>query len=475
MPGCRGARSAGLFATWVGIALALAETLLVAGDPAEARAVVDLVAGPGEEHPGSGEATSPRLYWLQQLCSDDPDRIETMWTDVISRLEHRPFLRAYLQLLVGARHAQLGRLAAAQEHLGRAQVGLEALGAGGLVAMARSERSRLQAESACAPAPVDGSPGGGGASGASGARAALGSPEAIPVGVGEAGTGPRRSSLSRRDGAFRGEASREPAGSSAGVADTGEPLRRTPGEVAEWEIDLLGSVGLRRRGEVVAMPYSLAVQALLITSLRRRVPIEELVELLWPDAEPGVGMRRLRNVLWRVRSACGDVLVRDGSLIRLDDQVVVDVEQFRALAREALGAEGSGARASELARAALTLYRGELLPAERYADWAAGPRESLSRLHIQLLELLLAEAVAAEHLQDAFGFVDRLIECDPYNEQHHLVLAELYAKSGNRRRALRVLEQAEAVLDELDLPPSDELKRIRRSLNGVDVVEGRPR
>ncbi len=75
------------------------------------------------------------------------------------------------------------------------------------------------------------------------------------------------------------------------------------------------------------------------------------------------------------------------------------------------------------------------MPAERYADWAAGPRESLSRLHIQLLELLLADAVASEHLQDAFGFVDRLIECDPYNEQHHLVLAELYAKSGNRRTA----------------------------------------
>ncbi len=193
--------------------------------------------------------------------------------------------------------------------------------------MARSELSRLQVESGPGPSPSTGHKG----EGVGGVRGRGGSGHSTKARRrGRSGHGPAIAPQSR-DGAS-GEASTEPGGSSAGAADTCEPLRRTPGEVAEWEIDLLGSLSLRRGGELVAMPYSLAVQALMITSLRRRIPIEELVELLWPDAEPGVGMRRLRNVLWRIRSACGDVLVRDGSLIRLDDRVVVDVEQFRALA-----------------------------------------------------------------------------------------------------------------------------------------------
>ena len=36
-------------------------------------------------------------------------------------------------------------------------------------------------------------------------------------------------------------------------------------------------------------------------------------------------------------------------------------------------------------RAALDLYTGELLPEDRYQDWAARPREKLREIHLQLL------------------------------------------------------------------------------------------
>jgi DNA-binding SARP family transcriptional activator len=169
-------------------------------------------------------------------------------------------------------------------------------------------------------------------------------------------------------------------------------------------------------------------------------------------------------VLWRVRAASGDLLERDGNFIRLADDAVTDVTQFRQLAEEAIRRDTPPAEASRMARDALLLYRGELLPGDRYADWAAGYRESFARLHIQLLDLLLEEAVSHEHLQEALALLDRLIEADPYEENHYLRAAELLANSGNRRRALSMLERAERMLADLGVPPSRGLMRARAAL-----------
>jgi DNA-binding SARP family transcriptional activator len=199
-------------------------------------------------------------------------------------------------------------------------------------------------------------------------------------------------------------------------------------------------------------------------TLREKIPVEELVELLWADAEPGVGTRRLRNVLWRVRAACGDLLQRDGNFIRLAPETATDVSRFRRLAEGALANDGAEGSPVALARQALDLYRGELLPGDRYADWASTSRESLARLHLQLLDLLLVEAVRNEHRQEALGLLDRLIEADPYDEHYYLQAAELQAQAGNRRRALSLIGRAERMLSDLGVPPSSALVRARNTL-----------
>ncbi|MGH9008115.1 MAG: AfsR/SARP family transcriptional regulator, partial [Acidimicrobiales bacterium] len=179
--------------------------------------------------------------------------------------------------------------------------------------------------------------------------------------------------------------------------------------------------------------------------------------------------RRLRNVLWRVRAASGDLLERDDNFIRLAGDAVTDVGQFRELGEEAIRRDTPSEEAGRLARDALVLYRGELLPGDRYADWAASYRESLARLYIQLLDLLLEEAVAHEHLQEALALLDRLIDADPYEENHYLRAAELLAKSGNRRRALSTLERAERMLADLGLPPSRSVLRARAAITPDDA------
>lgn len=261
-----------------------------------------------------------------------------------------------------------------------------------------------------------------------------------------------------------------PEGPSAGatplIADSSQRAEDSsqPGAAPGWEITLLGSFSVRRGEETIAMPMSLAATALKIVALRRRILVDELVEQLWPESGPGLGMRRLRNVLWRIRVGCGPILTRDDRFILLSPGAVTDVSRFRQLAAEALEPSTAPTDAARIAQAALELYAGELLPAERYADWAAPTRELLARLHVQMIELRVSDAIEYDRIQEATYLLDLLVETDPYEEDHYLRAAELQAKGGNRRRALATIGRAERTLSELGIPPSDRLKALGASL-----------
>lgn len=246
----------------------------------------------------------------------------------------------------------------------------------------------------------------------------------------------------------------------------GEPHAEqlAPAVVHGWEISLLGDFSVRYRGKPAHLPSSLATQAIKIVGIESRISVDELVELLWEGAEPGIGARRLRNVLWRIRSACGELLVREGHFVRLADDAVTDLSRFRELAAQALAHGVPREQGVRAARLALEHHRGELLPGDRYADWVASAREAVARTHVRLLDLLVDDALADGRTSEALTLLDRLAEVDPYDERHHIQMAEVHLQAGNRRRALDALERAERVLDDLGLAPSPVIRRLRDSL-----------
>jgi DNA-binding SARP family transcriptional activator len=68
------------------------------------------------------------------------------------------------------------------------------------------------------------------------------------------------------------------------------------------------------------------------------------------------------------------------------------------------------------------------------------------------------------HRQEALSLLDRLIEADPYDEHYYLQAAELHAQAGNHRRALSIIGRAERMLNDLGVPLSPALGRVRNSL-----------
>lgn len=227
----------------------------------------------------------------------------------------------------------------------------------------------------------------------------------------------------------------------------------------------LGALAVERDGELLELPPGrpTAVVGLLAAS-GGRVTSDQAIEALWPGVEPVSGRKRLRNVLNRLRESAGDVVVRDGPSLSLAAQAELDAAQFEQAAERALG--DTGPEAEGRARAALARYTGDLLPDDRYEDWAAAPRERLRSLALKLVDRLAAAAERDGELDDALAFLERGIALDGLDEARFLRAARVLLAQGRRGRALDVLRRSAGALRELGLEPSDAHRALVRAARG---------
>jgi predicted ATPase len=115
-----------------------------------------------------------------------------------------------------------------------------------------------------------------------------------------------------------------------------------------------------------------------------RLHREQAMDALWPDRGPDSAGNNLNQAVHAARRALGAeaITLLDG-VLRLEANV--DVEAFQHAA-----ANARRQRTAQACQSALALYGGELLPENRYDDWASLERERLADLQAEL-EQLLAE------------------------------------------------------------------------------------
>lgn len=263
---------------------------------------------------------------------------------------------------------------------------------------------------------------------------------------------------------------------AADVSDRGLPERLEPlvlralaavapdlGSPDEYGLRLLGGFDIVRGGVVLPPPPGRAGELIAMLALRkgRSMPLEDAIERLWPDAAPGIGRQRLRNVLTRVRSAVGELVRRDRNDVVLAPEVTIDVEQFVTACTVAKAATGS--RQVAQARDALRYYVGDLLPAFGYAEWAAMPRERLRARAAEMHAILAADAQARGDLETAIQAISHLCDLDPMNEAHPLRAARVLEAAGQPGRARAWWARTDQVCAELGLPlpdrgPADRLR-----------------
>jgi DNA-binding SARP family transcriptional activator len=186
----------------------------------------------------------------------------------------------------------------------------------------------------------------------------------------------------------------------------------------------------RRTGDVVKM---------LALAPAHRIHRAEVMEALWPESDPEASGTNLRKALHFARLAAEDErsIVNERGVLVLwpDASLETDVERFDAAAQRAVDGGDEA-----LCRAAADLYRGDLLPDDRYEPWAAEPRGRLRRRYLDVLR--------------AGALWDRLAAEDPTDEQAARALMRAHLDAGERREAIRRFERLrEALRDHLGVGP----------------------
>jgi predicted ATPase/DNA-binding SARP family transcriptional activator/DNA-binding CsgD family transcriptional regulator len=239
---------------------------------------------------------------------------------------------------------------------------------------------------------------------------------------------------------------------------------------------LLGAFRVVVDGRVVERATSprrkvAALLKLLALAPRRTLHVDQVLDTLWPDLPLAAARNNLHHTLHLLRRALdggplraipATYVGRTRDLLALSPAVPVwtDVEAFETAAAAARRTPDPAAY-----EAALALYAGDLLPEDRFEDWAAPRREVLRDVYVQLLHELADRYEARGDLQPAIVTLNRLVAAEPAHEPAHVGLMRLYAASGQRHLAMRQYRHlAEAVRRELDTDPEPASQRLYQAI-----------
>jgi DNA-binding SARP family transcriptional activator len=198
---------------------------------------------------------------------------------------------------------------------------------------------------------------------------------------------------------------------------------------------------------------------------------EQVIDLLWPEMDPDAAANNLNQALFVARRTLASVVpgVDGASLIARERQMLslqppgglwIDVDAFDRLAATARRSDDPASY-----YAAIDLYGGELLPEDRYEDWAGERREATRDRYLQILLRLADLHSEREEHAPAIDVLRRLIATDPLNEQAHAGLMRLYALTGRPQQALRQYQRLSELLErELDSEPDPATSRLYRAI-----------
>jgi len=211
-------------------------------------------------------------------------------------------------------------------------------------------------------------------------------------------------------------------------------------------VSILGGFEVRIGGKPIPGDAWRSRRAADVVKLLALVPShslhrEQLMEALWPNLSSDAAGANLRKAVHYARRAMGgdEAIVSSGSVLSLwGGHADVDAQAFLKAADSAVASHEEGACAH-----AADLYRGDLLPADRFEEWASAPRASLRERYRAVLK--------------GAGRHQHVLDLDPTDEESHRALMRGYFEAGRRREAMRQFELLrEALREHVGVGPDPE-------------------
>jgi len=194
---------------------------------------------------------------------------------------------------------------------------------------------------------------------------------------------------------------------------------------------------------------------------------EIIAENLWPESGAKQSRSRLSSALWRLKRAMGEpfahqIIVENCGCIGLAIRqgVVVDILELQQAVQRIRQHDVSTWQPGDVAaiEAMVQKRRGEFYEGVD-GDWVVQVRRDCAVIYESALEVLMRYHRHYGHSNRSIAAAEGLVRHDPYREDIHAVLVELYAQKGQRNRPIAQYNECREILDqELGVAPGVELR-----------------
>ena len=208
-----------------------------------------------------------------------------------------------------------------------------------------------------------------------------------------------------------------------------------------------------------------ALLALLVLSAGRTISTDHVIDALWGPQAPSSALNSVRIYVSKLRKALGDGLLLTegrGYVLTLAPEQI-DARRFERLVTEGreLLATDEAARAREVLRTALALWRGPALADFTYEPFAQTEIARLEELRLTALEERIDADLALGRHVELVPELEALVHDHPLRERLRGQLMLALYRAGRQAEALEAYQQGRRLLaDELGLEPSPALKAL---------------
>ncbi len=253
------------------------------------------------------------------------------------------------------------------------------------------------------------------------------------------------------------------------------------GPLQVWLDGQLANASFRTRKERALLVY-LAVES------RRSHRRDALGELLWPERPEGYARTNLRQAMYGLRRALGDLnwlsLEGQDDMVRFDPQEGFELDTRHFLTH----IEFTQTHPHKLAevcpacagrwQAAIDLYRGDFLEdialddSHSFQEWVIFQREQYFRYLLQALRSMSDYYQRQGDVEQAYRYAWRYANLAPLEEAAHRQLMSLMALSGERSAALEQYQSLRRLLkDELGVDPSTDTQALYERIKAGIVLD----
>ncbi|HVL06573.1 MAG TPA: AAA family ATPase [Acidimicrobiales bacterium] len=216
--------------------------------------------------------------------------------------------------------------------------------------------------------------------------------------------------------------------------------------------------------------------ALLAVHAGHLVPIDRIIDDLWPEGPPAKAKENVASLVSRLRRIVGRERIegsRSGYRLVLSEDVRIDLRDAEAGVADAeshLSAGACAAAASAARQVLAILDAGELLEDDPYAQWAEVPRRRAEALTRRARRALWTAALDMDDPRSAVEAATAAVESDPFDEEAHRALMRADNRRGDRGAALLAYKRLERSLqEEMGASPARETTALYEA-----IVAGKP-